>query len=51
MSRIPRDVSHKELCVSLGKYGYSIKIGTLNKILTDVATYLKIKKEKRFEIL
>lgn len=24
MSRIPRDVSHKELCVALGKYGYSI---------------------------
>jgi len=80
MSRIPRDVSHKELCLSLGKYGYTItrqtgshirlkselmgyehsitipahktiKIGTLNKILTDVATYLKIKKEKLFEIL
>jgi predicted RNA binding protein YcfA (HicA-like mRNA interferase family) len=80
MSRIPRDVSHKELCVSLKKYGYSItrqtgshirlkselmgyehsitipahnpiKIGTLNKILTDVATYLKLKKEKRFDIL
>ena len=80
MSRIPRDVSHKELYVSLKKYGYSItrqtgshirlktelmgyehcitipahnpiKIGTLNKILTDVATYLKINKEKLFEIL
>jgi hypothetical protein len=28
-----------------------IKIGTLNKILTDVANYLKIKKEKLFESL
>jgi predicted RNA binding protein YcfA (HicA-like mRNA interferase family) len=80
MSRIPRDVSHKELCVSLGKYGYSIvrqtgshirlksermgyehsitipahnpiKIGTLNKILTEVAAYLKINKEKLFDNL
>ena len=75
MSRIPRDVSHKEICVLLGKYGYKItkqtgshirlksnlrgyehsitipahnpiKIGTLNKILTDVAAYLKIPKEQ-----
>jgi hypothetical protein len=28
-----------------------IKIGTLNKILTDVAAYLKIKKETLFESL
>lgn len=75
MSRIPRDVSHKEICVLLGKHGYAItrqtgshirlkselmgyehsitipahnpiKIGTLNKILTDVAAYLKIQKEQ-----
>lgn len=80
MSRIPRDVSHKELCTLLGKYGYTItrqtgshirlksnlmgyehsitipahnpiKIGTLNKILTDVAAYLKIQKEKLVENL
>jgi len=80
MSRIPRDVSHKELCALLGKHGYSItrqtgshirlksdfmgyehsitipshnpvKIGTLNKILTDVAAYLKIQKEMLIENL
>jgi len=57
MSRIPRDVSHKELCISLNKYGYfitrqtgsHIRLKTLNKILIDVASYLKIKKEKLFE--
>ena len=80
MSRIPRDVSHKELCAFLGKHGNSItrqtgshirlkrdfmgyehsitipahnpvKIGTLNKILTDVAAYLKIQKEMLIENL
>jgi predicted RNA binding protein YcfA (HicA-like mRNA interferase family) len=72
--RIPRNLSGRELCKILEKYGYSttrqsgshirltnhrmatghsitipdhdpIKIGTLNKILKDVAEYLKINKE------
>ena len=72
--RIPRDLSGRNLCKVLDKFGYSItrqsgshlrltshqmgtehsitipshypiKIGTLNKILRDVAEYLKMDKE------
>jgi predicted RNA binding protein YcfA (HicA-like mRNA interferase family) len=72
--KVPRDLTGRELCKILGKFGYSImrqsgshirltsyymgiehsitipdhdpiKIGTLNKILRDLAEYLKIDKE------
>jgi predicted RNA binding protein YcfA (HicA-like mRNA interferase family) len=75
MHRIPRDLSGKDLCKLLERFGYTItrqtgspirltvqqvaqehhitipnhdpiKIGTLNKILHDIAESLKISKEK-----
>jgi len=75
MSKIPRDISGRDLAKSLSKYGYeivrqtgshirlvskiqgtehkitipdhdSLKVGTLNAILNDVANYLKISKEQ-----
>ncbi|CUT02844.1 type II toxin-antitoxin system HicA family toxin [Candidatus Chrysopegis kryptomonas] len=75
MSKIPRDVSGRQLARLLSKYGYkitretgshirlvsryhsnehkitipdhkSLKIGTLNSILNEVANYLKIPKDE-----
>ena len=80
MHRIPRDLSGKDLCKLLERFGYvitrqtgshirltaqhvapehhitipsqdPIKIGTLNKILHDIAESLKISKEKLIQQL
>ena len=80
MHRIPRDLSGKDLCKLLERFGYAItrqtgshirltaqqlthehhitipnhdplKLGTLNKILHDIAESLKISKEKLIQQL
>ena len=80
MHRIPRDISGRELCKLLGRFGYAVtrqtgshirlsalqtvrahhitipnhdpvKIGTLNKILHDIAEFQKISKEELIQQL